>query len=127
MVTLLPVTSHTHPGFTLVETMVMVAVITILAGLVYANIGGQKETMRTAVKTDLMTASNAIKGKKIVSNSAPASLNSYFEPSPGVIISVSNNTSTGNANYCLNGTSSKYPDILYFYTPQQGVKEGQCP
>jgi general secretion pathway protein G len=76
--------SRARRAFTLVELMVVVAIIGILATVVVVNVVGQTyEAKKTRVKADFASIKNAVRMFKIQNGSYPRSLDELLQPGRG--------------------------------------------
>lgn len=102
---------QTSQGFTIVELLVIIAVIGILASIVTFSIGNWRQrTAQTEVTNDLKSASIAMENARIFNNAYPASLPSSFSASANVTVTLKTSTTT---SYCIEGASKVVPGVTY--------------
>ena len=97
-------------GFTIVELVVVIAVIGILAGITIVGYGNwrQRATENT-LKNDLNGASSAMDSSRNFGSDYPATIPSTFSPSDNVSMTVK----SGGGVFCLEATSSEAPGVTY--------------
>ena len=117
-------------GFTIVELLVVIAVIGILASITIVGYGAwRKSAIATQVKSDLSSVITAMENERNFNSGYPspttipstvtASKNVTLTPYPG-------GTAT---SYCIDGSSSDDPTVLYYVkstTKDKGAIEGTC-
>ena len=122
--------STTVSGFTIIELIVVVAIIGILASVVIIGYGAwQKNTATSVLKSDLSQAATSLQSARNFSgptNSGyPTTLPSTFVASQGV--QVSGGGRFGGTSYCVAATSSKYSDLTYYVSDKQATPaQGDC-
>lgn len=116
-------------GFTIVELLIVIAVLGILAGI---SIGGYSQwrttTAKQEVRSDLVGAATAMESARNFSNGYPLSLPSTFQKSAGVNLTYKVGGTT--SAYCLNASSIKVPSVVYYLSSANGNKTpavGTCP
>jgi len=117
---------HIHKnnsGFTIVELIVVIAVIGILAGAVIIGYGSWRRTTQIAqVKSDLNGAASAMASAQNFSNSYPTTVPATFTPSSGV--TISGGGQYGGSTFCIKATSN---GIIYHITNGMTVPAvGSC-
>lgn len=120
-------TKKSH-GFTLVEIMVVVAVLAILFAIVVLSYGNWREvTASKEVSNDLKAAASALKNYQTYNNTfpSPPTLPDSFQPSQHVTVEYK----TGSSNtFCLIGTSNVLSDVKYKITEKTDPAPGStCP
>jgi len=96
--------TRAQQGFTIIELLTVIIVISILAGITVVSYVGWRERTTTAVlKNDLMTISTAMKRELQFNNAYPPSLPSAYTPSQDVSASWQSGTTT---TYCVEATSA---------------------
>ena len=111
-------------GFTIVELVVVIAIIGILAGIVLLNMKGWKQRTETSqVQSDLKSAASAMEDARNNTNGYPTSLPSTFTASQGVTITY---TSGSAAGYCINAKSTADPAVAYNIQSTGGVPAPQA-
>ena len=91
-------------GFTIVEVLLVVALISILAGLTYVGVRDWRgRAIKSEVKSDLQNAANALDNTRNFSSGYPASLAAAGFRSSDTVNLTYNLRSDG--TYCLNGSS----------------------
>jgi len=120
---------HRKEGFSLVELMVVVAVLAILAAIAIPSyLGIQKKSARSEAKSNLQAISLALEGY-MAENNNYGSTGTYtyspggsFAPHPGNIEKVANLGNDLNYNYIIQITTAPYYNIIA--SPTRGrVKE----
>ena len=116
-----------YRGFTIVELIVVVAVIGILAGVVLVSYGSWRTSVATAsVKSDLQHAASAMESSRSFGNTYSATLPTTFTSSSGDTMTL---TVTSATSFCIDGTSSNSSSIQYYIdnlTQATGPKIGTC-
>jgi prepilin-type N-terminal cleavage/methylation domain-containing protein len=117
-----------NSAFTIVELIVVIAVIGILAGIVIVGYGSWRtSTTVTQVKNDLNTAAQAMENARIFNNGYPTTLPSITKSSPHITLTLA--TSSTATSYCIDGVSSDSPTNTYDIasaTKNQGPLAGTC-
>lgn len=113
-------------AFTIVELIVVIAVIGILAGIVLVSYGSWRTSVATSsLKSDLVHAASAMESNRTFSNSYSATIPTTFTASSGNTISVTTDTKT----FCLDGSSTNSASIQYYIdnlTQTTGATSGTC-
>lgn len=118
-------------GFTLVELMVIIAVIAILAGISVVGYGGWRErSAANEVKSDLINGANALQARLNFDSTYPATqseFDSIYDSTDSVnieyILRAEDDT------YCLNGQSLARPSVQWMIDSRVSVTqpaEGTC-
>ncbi len=117
-------------GFTVVELLVVIAVIGIIAGVVVVSYSGWRHTtLASQVKSDLNGLSAALESSKNFTGGYPTTagaLNALFTVSSGTTLTP---TSLGATAYCLDATTSSDSSITYYLASEskdQGALSGTC-
>ena len=99
-------------GFTIVEILLIIVLISVLAGITYAGVRDWRgRTIRSEVKSDLKNAANALDSTRNFSSGYPSDLSAAgFRGSDTVTLSYSLRS---DGSYCLNGTSTTRTAIRY--------------
>jgi len=115
---------HLH-GFTLVELMIVTAVLTILAGVLVVGYGTWRQSVaQKEVQTDLQTAAVAMVSSRNFNDEYPTSLPSTFKSSPNVQLTYVSGSDTG---YCIEAASKADPSIKYYLSSNSKVPvPGTC-
>ena len=116
-----------HRGFTIVELIVVIAVIGILAAVVLVSYGSWQKSVATAsVKSDLQHAASAMESSRSFDNTYSATLPTTFTSSSGNTMAL---TVTSATSFCIDGTSSNSATIQYYIdnvTQATGPTIGTC-
>jgi prepilin-type N-terminal cleavage/methylation domain-containing protein len=114
-------------GFTIVELLVVIAVIGILVTITIVSYGAwKKETTTNQVKSDLNAVISAMESSRTFNNQYPVTVPSTVVASPGV--SFSGGSSDG-LTYCVAATTSADSSIQYYIdstTSGTGPQVGTC-
>ncbi len=114
-------------GFTIVELLIVVAVVAILAGIVIVSFGAWRTNVNTnVVKSDLRAAAATMEDVRTQQNGYPAALPTSFEASNNVVLVV---TGASAATFCITGSYSTSPSIQYYIDntfATQEPKTGTC-
>lgn len=92
-------------GFTLIEVMVVISIISILTAVLYVNFSAARENSRDSVRqTDLKQLQLAVELYKAQNGEYPASgcgaaANTYYGPGPGGSLGVSGNYASCNNDW----------------------------
>ena len=117
-----------HKGFTIVELLVVIVVVTILASISYFVVNSwRKDATETQVKNELIQAANALNNTRNFSSSYPASSNFPSVYAPGADVTLSY-TLRANGSFCLNGSSTVRSDVRFNIDSQQTMdpRTGIC-
>ena len=118
-----------HLGWTLVELVVVVAVLGILAGIAIVGFGGWRErTARNEVKSDLLSGATALKNHRNFTSSYPATQTEFevlYRHTEAVNLSY---TRRVDGSYCLNAQSLSRPSVQWMIDSSVSVQpaEGVC-
>jgi len=114
-------------GFTIVELIVVIAIIGIIASIVIVSYGNWKtKVVETQIKSDLNGISSAMKNFQTFNNSYPSSLPSSFTPSKDVLLTLHDSSATA---YCIDATSAENSSINYYIDSENytsGAQSGTC-
>lgn len=114
-------------GFTVMELVIVIAVIGVLVALVLVNLSGWKQsTTETQLKSDLNSAAAAMEDARNKGNGYPSGLPSSFTASKGVSVVY---TSGSASNYCINATDTATGNVKFYIASSGGVpapKAGSC-
>lgn len=115
-------------GFTIVEILVVIAVVGILASISVVGYGAWKKSASTAqVKSDLNAAAAAMENARTFNNAYPATLPGTVTPSNGVVLS-GGSTDSGKT-YCVDGSSLDDTTIVFYVDSvdsEKGAQIGTC-
>jgi prepilin-type N-terminal cleavage/methylation domain-containing protein len=114
-------------GFTIVELIVVIAVIAILASVVLASYGSWRTSVATnSLKSDLEHAASAMESSRTFNNAYPVTLPTTFSPSANNTVIL---TSPDTKSFCLDGTTTQSGSIKYYIdnlTQVSGATSGTC-
>lgn len=123
-------------AFTIVELIMVIAVIGILAALTVIGIGSWRESVaKTEVKSDLASLQAGMEDARNRMNAYPifpsgtifdgsAGTGDIFTQSSGVILSYAEGDAEG---YCVDAQSRSNPSVRFFYNSREGVVQtGDC-
>ncbi len=120
----------TKKGFTIVELLVVIAVIEIIAGIVIVSYSGWRHTtLASQVKSDLNGLSAALESSKNFNGGYPTTsgaLNALFTVSTGTSLTPTSLSATA---YCLDATATSDSTITYYLASEskdQGALSGTC-
>lgn len=114
---------RSNNGFTLVELIIVVTVISILAGISIVSYGAWRSTINNkAVTSDLIAAAAAMEDARSNSTGYPSTLPSSFSPSTNVVVTVYA-AGTTTSTFCLDGSYGPTPTIRYY--TDETIKSGQ--
>ena len=120
-------TSRKQYGFTIIELLVVIVVISILAAIVVVSYGGWRTSINTsAVKSDLTAAATAMENARNQDTGFPSSIPNSFTASQNVVITLA---SVSAKEFCINGSYSTTPSIQYYVdqvTTAQKPQAGTC-
>lgn len=108
------------PGFTIVELLIVIAVIGVLAALTIVAFNGvQRRASVTSIQSDLSHAAKSMQITQAQTGSYPAIIPSDVQPSPGTTLRL---VTIGTPTY--NGMSAVQRGVLFHDLCQQLVTEG---
>lgn len=111
-------------GFTVVELVVVIAVVGVLAGItVVAYSGWRNSSAVNQVKNDLTQAASAMKSAVTFSDSYPVTIPSSFTASSGVSVSLYQRTAT---TFCIDGSMGSVNYYIDEKTSDAGPQSGTC-
>jgi prepilin-type N-terminal cleavage/methylation domain-containing protein len=117
-----------NKGFTVIELLIVIAVIAVLATLVIVGYGGWKNTTLTSqIKSDLNGVASAMESARNFTSIYPASIPSTFTASSGSVLS--GGSTDGGVTYCIDATTSSDPSITYYIASEskdKGALSGTC-
>jgi prepilin-type N-terminal cleavage/methylation domain-containing protein len=123
-----PYRASSRRGFTIVELLVVIAVIGILATIAIVSYGAWKKSAATAqVKNDLNGVAAAMESARTFANAYPATIPTTFTASQGVVLA--GGSTDGGLTYCVDGSTSQDSSVLYYLaseTKDQGPLSGTC-
>lgn len=117
---------HRYSGFTIVELIVVIAVIGILAAISVVGYGAWRDrTLQNAIQSDLRAAASAMESARTFAASYPLVLPSSFKAGDNVTIVWTSGDST---TYCLDGTAVGTSATFYIdsLTAAKGAQTGTC-
>lgn len=115
-----------HSGFTLIELMVVVAVLAILTGVSVIGYGKWRESIaQKEVQSDLQMAAAAMESAKNFSSDYPSTLPNTFSLSPNVVVEM---TTQPAGKFCINGYSktNKAVRMSVFSDNKNTVRDYLC-
>lgn len=113
-------------AFTIVELMIVVAVVAILAGITVVGYGSwQTRLAQGSVQADLKSAAAALEQAKNFGSGYPGSIPSTFKGSSNVTVTY---FSGNNGSFCIDGASNTQTSVKYFIDSTRGTKPiaGTC-
>ncbi|HEY8885992.1 MAG TPA: tail fiber protein [Candidatus Microsaccharimonas sp.] len=114
-------------AFTIVELIVVIAVIGILAGIVLVSYGAWRTSVATSsLKSDLVHAATAMESSRTFNNAYPITLPTTFTASSGNTIVL---TLPDTKSFCIDGTTTQSASIKYYVdnlTQTNGATSGTC-
>ncbi|MDB5179401.1 MAG: hypothetical protein JWN12_33 [Candidatus Saccharibacteria bacterium] len=114
-------------AFTIVELIVVIAVIGILAGIVLVSYGAWRTSVATSsLKSDLGHAASAMESSRTFNNAYPTTIPTTFTPSSGNTITL---TLPDTKSFCIDGTTTQSASIQYYIdnlTQTNGASSGTC-
>ncbi len=114
--------AQSRRGFTVVELIIVVAVIAILAAIVVVSYGAWRDYINNrVVKSDLIAAAAAMENARSQQNTYPSTLPDSFTASQNVVITIQSGSVTSKT-FCLNGTYAPSPSIQYY--TDETIKSG---
>ena len=120
-------TSRKQYGFTIIELLVVIVVISILAAIVVVSYGGWRTSINTSVvKSDLTAAATAMENARNQDTGYPSAIPTTFTASENAVISLAGATTK---TFCINGSYSTSPSIQYYVDQQttaQNPQAGTC-
>lgn len=109
-------------GFTIVELVVVIAIIGILATITVVSYGSWRTTTtQNQLKSDLNGVASAMESARTFGNTYPATVPSTFTPSGGVVLSGGG--TSGGKNFCITATQNL---SNYRVTNYSAPKPGSC-
>ena len=119
---------NNRSGFTIVEILVVVVIISILLGMTYFFIGDWRiRTANTTVKNDVSQAKIALDNYKNFNNGYPTTLDGLYKPSNDVTMTY---TLRADGTFCLLGRHKRVPNIWWSVNtrikPYLGVYNSTC-
>lgn len=119
---------HASAGFTLIEIIIIIAMLAILVGLTYYFAGNWRtRAATTEVKSDLQGAATALENYRNFGTSYPASLTTaVFKPTGTVDLDYTYRS--GDGSYCLNGSSKVVASVNWHIDSRVGKEPaaGAC-
>lgn len=121
-------TGASNKGFTLVEVIVVIVIITILSGITFvAYSDWETKSVEAQLKSDLSTAASAMDNARTFNNSYPVTIPTTVKASSEV--TLAGGGSIDGKSFCIDATSSRDDTIHYFidvYLKSKGAKSGTC-
>ena len=123
-------TTSTRAGFTIVELVVVIAVIGILATITIVSYGAwRKSTLAAQVKSDLNGAASAMESARTFSNAYPTLLSSLSTITASNGVSLTGGSADGGKTYCIDGASTIDATVVYYVesiAKDKGAQQGTC-
>ncbi len=117
-------------GFTIIEILIVIAVIGILAGIGLVSYNGwRKETVRKAITSDLQNALSAAEQEKNFKGAYPTTLPQSFKSgSPDIVVTVRTIPPSGStpAAICIEGVNSQQHLQMHIKSTERKVVDGAC-
>ncbi len=114
-------------GFTIIEMLIVVAVIAILAAIVVVSFGAWRANINAnVVKSDLKAAAATMETTRNDQGGYPSSIPSSFKASDNVVLVLTGSTS---ATFCITGSYSTSPSTQFYIDntfATQEPKSGSC-
>jgi len=116
-----------NAGFTIVELIVVIAVIAVLVSIVILSYNGWRTSVATnSLKSDLGHAASAMESARSFDNGYPTSIPTTFSASANNTIALKTNDPK---SFCIDGTTSTSASIKYYIDTtiqSKGPASGTC-
>jgi len=114
-------------AFTIVELMIVVAVLAILAGVTVVSYGSwQTRLAQNSVQADLKTAAAAMEQAKNFGSGYPLAVPSSFKS--GDSVAIAGGGSSDGSSFCLQGGSTNTTGVTYYIDGvNKSPQTGSCP
>jgi prepilin-type N-terminal cleavage/methylation domain-containing protein len=119
--------NKSRSAFTIVELIVVIAVIGILAGIVLISYGAWRTSVATSsLKSDLEHAASTMESSRTFNNAYPVTIPTTFVPSSGNTVTL---TLPDTKSFCIDGTTTQSASIQFYIddlTQANGATSGTC-
>ena len=119
--------TKSRSAFTIVELIVVIAVIAILAGVVLVSYGAWRTSVVTSsLKSDLVHAASAMESSRTFDNAYPMTIPTTFSASSDNTITL---TLPDTKSFCIDGITTQSASIQYYIdnlTQSNGATKGTC-
>lgn len=115
------VKSRSRSGFTIVEILVVIAIIGILATISIVSYGSWKSTtIANQLKSDLNGVTTAMESARNFDNQYPGTFPSSFTPSDNVVLQLA---AADTGQFCVNAYSTKFSQLMMSYDSKTKVTQ----
>jgi len=117
---------RTAAGFTIVELLVVIVVISILAAIATVAFTGIQNRAATSITKDSLTSAiKAMQLKHVETGSYGTTFPSTLKAGGGVGLALAE-TADNNKNFCINASHTKDATIRFYATQSGAIESGQC-